>query len=286
MAISRLATNVPLADTTTVMFASPRSALISVIATNIGSVDDRISIYLVPKDEDQNQSKWAWLTYNTDLSRGNSIETYRFTIGVGDKVYIRSDQGVTSFSMNGIYESIGSQFVIQQPTEPPTPQIGDIWFNSTNNLMYFWAGNSWISSANQTTVDNSIDAHEALANPHPQYVTDAEWENLFGAKTTDNLPEGTTNQYYVSERAQDAAAAALTHGDHVNITVTYDDLANKIILTGTNATGGDVELIQDSAAVLFDHTTHNNITATYDDANNKIVLSGNTTDLALIWMQV
>lgn len=286
MAISRLATDTPLADTTSVLFASPRSALVSVIATNIGSVDDRISIYLVPKDEDQNQAKWAWLTYNTELRFGNSIETYRFTIGVGDKVYVRSDQGITSFSMNGIYESVGSQFVIQQPTEPPTPQIGDIWFNSTNNLMYFWTGNQWVVSATQTTIDNSIDAHEALADPHPQYVTDTEWENKFGGKTTDDLAEGSSNQYYLAERAQDAVAASLTHSDHVNITVTYDDAANKIILTGTNASGGDVELIQDASAALFDHTTHVNITATYDDANNKVVLSGNTTDLALIWMQI
>lgn len=286
MAISRLATETPLADTTTVLFSSPRSALVSVIATNIGAVDDRISIYLVPKDEDQNQNKWAWLTYNTELRFGNSIETYRFTVGVGDKVYIRSDQGITSFSMNGIYESIGSQFVIQQPTEPPTPQIGDIWFNSTNNLMYFWTGNQWVVSATQTTIDTSIDAHEALTNPHPQYVTDSEWENLFAAKTTDDLPEGSSNTYYLAERAQDAAAAALTHGDHVNITVTYDDAANKIILTGTNASGGDVELIQDASAALFDHTTHVNITATYDDTNNKVVLSGNTVDHALIWMQI
>jgi hypothetical protein len=286
MAISRLATDTPLADTTSLLFGSPRSALVSVIATNVGSVDDRVSIYLVPKDEDQNQNKWAWLTYNTELRFGNSIETYRFTVGVGDKVYVRSDQGITSFSMNGIYESVGSQFVIQQPTEPPTPQIGDIWFNSANNLMYFWTGNQWVVSATQTTIDTSVDEHEALANPHPQYVTDSEWENLFAAKTTDDLPEGSLNTYYLAERAQDAAAASLTHGDHVNITVTYDDAANKIILTGTNASGGDVELIQDASAALFDHTTHVNITATYDDANNKVVLSGNTVDHALIWMQI
>jgi hypothetical protein len=287
MAISRLATDIPLQDTTTLLFSSPRSALVSVIATNIGQVEDRISIYLIPKDEDQNQNKWAWFMYNTELTFGNSIETYRFTISVGDKVFVRSDQGITSFSMNGIFESIGSQFVIQQPTEPPSPQIGDIWFNSTTNLMYFWTGNQWIASANQTTIDNSIDAHVAEIDPHSQYVTDDEWENLYALKTTDNLPEGGTNLYHDAERAQDAVAAALTHTDHVNIAVTYDDEANKIILVGSDADGStDVEAIQDAAAPLFNHTTHNNITAEYDDDNNKIILSGNTTDLALIWMQV
>lgn len=286
MAISRIATINPLADTTTVLNISPRSALVSVICTNIGQVDDRISVYMVPDGEDADASKWAWLLYNADLSFGNSIETYRFSISVGDTVFVRSDQGITSFTMNGIYESIGSQYVIYQETAPPSPQIGDIWLDSDTDLMYFWTGNEWVVSANQTTIDNSISAHVALSDPHTQYVTEAEWENLFGAKTTDNLPEGSSNLYYTAERTQDAAAAALTHSDHVNITVTYDDNANKIILTGTNASGGDVELIQDASAALFDHTTHNNITAVYDDDNNKIVLSGNTTDLGLIWMAV
>jgi hypothetical protein len=188
--------------------------------------------------------------------------------------------------MNGIYESLGSQFVFYQETAPPSPQIGDIWLESTTDLMYFWTGNEWVVSANQTTIDNSINAHVSLSDPHTQYTTESEWQNLFAAKTTDNVPEGSTNLYHSTERTQDATAAALTHNDHVNISVTYDDAANKIIITGTNASGGDVELIQDASAALFNHTTHNNITAVYDDDNNKIVLSGNTTDLGLIWMAV
>lgn len=37
------------------------------------------------------------------------------------------------------------------------------------------------------------------------------------------------------EAAQDAAAGALTHTDHVNITVSYNDAGNKIVLTGAKA---------------------------------------------------
>jgi len=49
---------------------------------------------------------------------------------------------------------------------------------------------------------------------------------------TDNISEGTTNLYFTNERAQDAVATALSNGTHTNITVTYDDSANSISLTG------------------------------------------------------
>ena len=49
-------------------------------------------------------------------------------------------------------------------------------------------------------------------------------------KNTDHLGEGATNKYFTVERAQDAAAAMITAGD--NITVTYDDAANTLTISG------------------------------------------------------
>jgi hypothetical protein len=50
--------------------------------------------------------------------------------------------------------------------------------------------------------------------------------------TTDNLSEGSTNKYFTDERAQDAVATALNAGTHTNISVSYDDNAGSISLTG------------------------------------------------------
>ena len=49
-------------------------------------------------------------------------------------------------------------------------------------------------------------------------------------KNTDHLGEGATNKYFTVERAQDAAASMITAGD--NITVTYDDAANTLTISG------------------------------------------------------
>jgi hypothetical protein len=77
-----------------------------------------------------------------------------------------------------------------------------------------------------------------------------------------------------TEQIQDAAAPLFTHSDHTNITATYDDAANKIILSASVDLNVSTEQIQDAAAPLLDHNFHTNITATYDDANNRILLTG------------
>lgn len=50
-------------------------------------------------------------------------------------------------------------------------------------------------------------------------------------QTTTDVAEG-TNLYFTDERAQDAVATALANGTHTNITVTYNDNANSISLSG------------------------------------------------------
>jgi hypothetical protein len=76
-----------------------------------------------------------------------------------------------------------------------------------------------------------------------------------------------------TEQIQDAVAPLLEHGNHTNITATYDDSNNKILLSAS-VVSVSTEEIQDAAAPLLNHAFHNNITATYDDANNRIILSG------------
>jgi hypothetical protein len=73
-----------------------------------------------------------------------------------------------------------------------------------------------------------------------------------------------------TEEIQDAAAPLFNHAFHTNITATYDDANNRVVLSGSAST---TEQIQDAAAPLLNHAFHNNITATYDDDNNRIILS-------------
>lgn len=77
-----------------------------------------------------------------------------------------------------------------------------------------------------------------------------------------------------TEQIQDAAAPLFTHSDHTNVTATYDDANNKIVLNATVDLNVSTEEIQDAVAPLLDHNFHTNITATYDDANDRILLVG------------
>jgi len=89
--------------------------------------------------------------------------------------------------------------------------------------------------------------------------------------TTDGLNEGATNKYYTDERSVDATAAALAAGTHTNITVSYNDEAGSISLTGAQ-TYSD-EQAQDAVAAALEAGTHTNITVTYNDSSNSISLA-------------
>jgi len=73
------------------------------------------------------------------------------------------------------------------------------------------------------------------------------------------------------EQIQDFVAPLLNHSTHSNITASYDDANNKIVLTGT-ATLTD-EQAQDAIAPLLNHSNHSNITASYSDETNQIILT-------------
>lgn len=75
------------------------------------------------------------------------------------------------------------------------------------------------------------------------------------------------------EEVQDYASVLLNHLNHVNITATYDDVNNKIVLTGSPDLSLSQEEVQDYISPLLNHSNHTNITATYDDVNNEILLT-------------
>jgi hypothetical protein len=94
-----------------------------------------------------------------------------------------------------------------------------------------------------------------------------------GVLITGSSPSATVT----TEQIQDSAAPLFDHAFHTNITATYDDANNRILLSASASSASvtvTTEEIQDAAAPLLNHAFHNNITATYDDANNRIILSG------------
>jgi len=88
----------------------------------------------------------------------------------------------------------------------------------TNGQVLTWTGSAWtpssvaggsgtVSSVNAKTgivVLNTDDVSEGSTN---QYFTNTRWDNRLAAKTTDNLNQGTTNKYFSDSLARNAMAA-------------------------------------------------------------------------------
>ena len=102
MAISRLATSNPASNTDILLYTGARTILTSVIATNKSSDAATIRVWVVPLDQDAVAANHVFISYNVSISGNNSLETFRFPVLTGDKVYVRASTGDISFSLSGI----------------------------------------------------------------------------------------------------------------------------------------------------------------------------------------
>jgi hypothetical protein len=102
MAISRLATSNPSSNTDILLYTGSRTILTSVIATNKSSNPATIRVWVVPLDQDAVAANHVFISYNVSISGNDSLETFRFPVLTGDKVYVRASTGDISFMLSGI----------------------------------------------------------------------------------------------------------------------------------------------------------------------------------------
>jgi len=102
MAISRLATSNPSSNTDILLYTGARTILTSVIATNKSSDPATIRVWVVPLDQDAVAANHVFISYNTVVGGNDSLETFRFPVVTGDKVYVRASTGDISFMLSGI----------------------------------------------------------------------------------------------------------------------------------------------------------------------------------------
>ena len=102
MAISRLATSNPSANTDTLIYTGSRTILTSIIATNKSSDPATIRVWVVPLDQDAVPANHVYISYNSAVGGNDSLETFRFPVVTGDKVYVRASTGDISFMLSGI----------------------------------------------------------------------------------------------------------------------------------------------------------------------------------------
>ena len=102
MAISRLATSNPESNTDILLYTGSRTILTSVIATNKSSDPATIQVWVVPLDQDAVSENHVFISYNSAVAGNDSLETFRFPVVNGDKVYVRASTGDISFMLSGI----------------------------------------------------------------------------------------------------------------------------------------------------------------------------------------
>ena len=132
--------------------------------------------------------------------------------------------------------------LVSLPSDPADGIEGQLYFNTTSDIIKVYANGSWAvlqgGGSNQDTINTASAAafNSASANTVSQ----------INALTTSDIEEG-SRLYYTNTRGLTTASTALVHGNHTNITASYNSASNQIILVGTGGGGAG----GDGASVIY-----------------------------------
>ncbi len=153
-------------------------------------------------------------------------------------------------------------------SDPSSPVAGQIYYNTTDNVLKFYSGTAWLALAQGGSVTDAIN-------------------NAINAIDTDDIEEGSNNLYFTDERAQDAIANAIAAGSHSNITITYDDSTNKFTFAAENGVADSTtdNLSEGSTNKYFTDERAQDAVGnalgtglTYNDSTGAISVTANTYD--------
>jgi hypothetical protein len=263
MAISRLAISNPSATTDTLLYTADRSSLASIIATNKASTVAEVRVWVIPTGQDGTPANWSYIAYDADITATNSLETFRFPVMVGDKIYVRSTTADVSFQIMGIYETGADTYVYAQSGQPTAPQVGDIWVDTASNIpsidnttVYRW---SKTAVGGETSLSGAGNDSSTL-----QYISGYEQVYLNGILLAKDL------DYTASNGTSITSLAALTAGDIVEVISPYaielTDVYTKSVSDNKYQTKYSGAVLQ---TVFDDSTTSQSVTSsTYSAISN------------------
>jgi len=143
MPVKRLGTANPAANTSVLLTTSDVSGVASVIVANKGAIAAQVTIYVDPFASGGNISNRAYIVSALEVGVGQSFETFRFALDVGDTIYVAGSTADCAFSTNIAYESAGRTNVLYQATQPGSPQVGDIWIDSDDESVNVYNGSDF-----------------------------------------------------------------------------------------------------------------------------------------------
>jgi hypothetical protein len=151
---------------------------------------------------------------------------------------------------------------------------GNIDVDISNGLQNDGSGNievNWNDANdldNQGNINNFSAANDLNQNGDVSGLTDV---------TTDDLAEGTNNEYHTDERSQDAVEAALT-GDGAT-SITYDDAANTITISSTDNTNDSVSGSNLDGTFSSNGILERDSDNTYSTRSDSLEVAGNSVSL-------
>jgi hypothetical protein len=145
MPVTRLGLANPAANTLTTLVTAQRGYVAAVIIANKNNQTVLSSVYVVPTGVSYTDSTAATIVKDLEIGAGQSFETFRFALNVGDSIQVIGNTAGLSYSVTAAYETDGRQYVNYSATAPELPQIGNLWIK-TDNTVSFWNGSVWVDS--------------------------------------------------------------------------------------------------------------------------------------------
>ena len=145
MPVKRLGVASPAAYTNafTLLATADVACVASVIVVNKGAIELNATVYVEPVQSPGNPSNYAYIVNSLVVGVGQSFETFRFAMAVGDKIYVAASTANAAFSATAAYESSGRSNIVYQSTQPGFPQVGDIWVNSSTSAVSLYTGSGF-----------------------------------------------------------------------------------------------------------------------------------------------
>jgi hypothetical protein len=143
MAIKRLGVSAPAANTSVVLATADVACVASVIVVNTGGVELNATIYVEPVDSPGAVEARAYIVNSLTVGVGQSFETFRFAMQVGDKIYVAASTATAAFSATAAYEQEGRANLTYASTAPGFPQVGDVWISSLTDDVKVYTGSAF-----------------------------------------------------------------------------------------------------------------------------------------------
>ena len=143
MAVKRLGIIQPAANSLTTLATADVTNVASVIITNRGATEVAVDVFVEPVEFPNAANQRAYIVSNLTVAVGQSFETFRFAMNVGDIIKVLANTGNATFSASAVYETTGRSQVVYQATQPGSPNVGDIWVDSDNGDVTFYTGSGF-----------------------------------------------------------------------------------------------------------------------------------------------